>query len=75
MNYGIRKLSLFQDLIGGQMKRAICAIAVALAVVTLGSVAGLAGLRAAVIVAVAGGTVWCCGGPAAGVSRWWLGAL
>ena len=42
MNYGIRKLSLFQDLIGGQMKRAICAIAVALAVVTLGSVAGLA---------------------------------
>jgi outer membrane receptor protein involved in Fe transport len=42
MNYGIRKLSLFQDLIGGQMKRAIYAFAVALAVILLGSVAGAA---------------------------------
>src|ERR1019366_7071763 len=42
MNYRIRQMSLFQDLIGGQMNRAMYAFAVALAVITLGSVAGRA---------------------------------
>lgn len=42
MNHGIGQLRFFQSSMEGQMKRAICAITVALAVIVLGSVAGRA---------------------------------